>query len=330
MLMMVDPHVHFHVLPRYAQTRVFDGVQFPDTGWPGPPDLKSATDLGRAVPQSACCKPCNSCWPEELRHRAPHRRPPCPQTDRSAAGRRNGDRSLDAAGRAHGAAARHHPWQEEFLRRGLRAARLSGSPLSRAPPFPPHCFSACYSASARCRPIPRPTPSWRRASASTAWSVRSSCWHFCSALLSLFIFGWAQPYTRYAYRSVVFDVQNVEFFYLAEEGVFMQAGGRAPLSSTGSIAARNAFEQSSSMTTAGQQGSETVTATRGALIEVPGEPRPVLHLEHGHRLEFKIAPGAGGRSDRSSAKLPNSPWPIRRSARYRRISSARAARTSAN
>ncbi len=47
MLMMVDPHVHFHVLPRYAQTRVFDGVQFPDTGWPGPPDLKSATDLGQ-------------------------------------------------------------------------------------------------------------------------------------------------------------------------------------------------------------------------------------------------------------------------------------------
>lgn len=47
MLMMVDPHVHFHVLPRYAQTQIFDGVQFPDTGWPGPPDLKSAADLGQ-------------------------------------------------------------------------------------------------------------------------------------------------------------------------------------------------------------------------------------------------------------------------------------------
>ncbi len=47
MLMMVDPHVHFHVLPRYAVAQDFDGVQFPDAGWPGPPDLKFATDLGQ-------------------------------------------------------------------------------------------------------------------------------------------------------------------------------------------------------------------------------------------------------------------------------------------
>jgi diadenosine tetraphosphate (Ap4A) HIT family hydrolase len=39
MLMMVDPHVHFHVLPRYATMREFAGVAFPDTGWPRPPDL---------------------------------------------------------------------------------------------------------------------------------------------------------------------------------------------------------------------------------------------------------------------------------------------------
>jgi diadenosine tetraphosphate (Ap4A) HIT family hydrolase len=40
-LMMVDPHVHFHVLPRFATAQVFDGVTFADAGWPGPPDLKS-------------------------------------------------------------------------------------------------------------------------------------------------------------------------------------------------------------------------------------------------------------------------------------------------
>ena len=39
MLMMVDPHVHFHVLPRYEEAREFDGVSFPDSGWPGLPDL---------------------------------------------------------------------------------------------------------------------------------------------------------------------------------------------------------------------------------------------------------------------------------------------------
>ena len=39
MLMMVDPHVHFHVIPRYAEIRHYAGVEFSDSGWPGPPDL---------------------------------------------------------------------------------------------------------------------------------------------------------------------------------------------------------------------------------------------------------------------------------------------------
>jgi diadenosine tetraphosphate (Ap4A) HIT family hydrolase len=39
MLMMIDPDVHFHVLPRYAGPRQFGGTEFSDYGWPGPPDL---------------------------------------------------------------------------------------------------------------------------------------------------------------------------------------------------------------------------------------------------------------------------------------------------
>ena len=42
MLMMVDPHVHFHVLPRYGAPQTFEGESFADAGWPGPPDLKGA------------------------------------------------------------------------------------------------------------------------------------------------------------------------------------------------------------------------------------------------------------------------------------------------
>lgn len=42
MLMMVDPDVHFHVIPRYEGARQFAGLAFPDAGWPGPPDLKAA------------------------------------------------------------------------------------------------------------------------------------------------------------------------------------------------------------------------------------------------------------------------------------------------
>lgn len=39
MLMMVDPHVHFHVIPRYDQTRTFAGIEYPDPGWPALPQL---------------------------------------------------------------------------------------------------------------------------------------------------------------------------------------------------------------------------------------------------------------------------------------------------
>lgn len=42
MLMMVDPHVHFHILPRYGDERHFEEQSFPDKGWPGLPELGSA------------------------------------------------------------------------------------------------------------------------------------------------------------------------------------------------------------------------------------------------------------------------------------------------
>lgn len=45
MLMMVDPHVHYHVLPRYEGSREFGGETFTDTGWPKLPDLGSAVTL---------------------------------------------------------------------------------------------------------------------------------------------------------------------------------------------------------------------------------------------------------------------------------------------
>jgi diadenosine tetraphosphate (Ap4A) HIT family hydrolase len=48
MLMMVDPHVHFHVLPRYEGTRDLGDLTIPDAGWPGQPDLASAVKLDEA------------------------------------------------------------------------------------------------------------------------------------------------------------------------------------------------------------------------------------------------------------------------------------------
>lgn len=39
MLMMHDPEVHFHVLPRYNNDKEFENVIFRDAGWPNKPNL---------------------------------------------------------------------------------------------------------------------------------------------------------------------------------------------------------------------------------------------------------------------------------------------------
>lgn len=50
MLMMVDPHVHFHVIPRYEGVREWpqgekSAREFVDVGWPKVPDLAHAVAL---------------------------------------------------------------------------------------------------------------------------------------------------------------------------------------------------------------------------------------------------------------------------------------------
>ncbi len=53
MLMMVDPHVHFHVIPRYEGAREWPkgepgAREFVDVGWPKVPDLGHAVALDGA------------------------------------------------------------------------------------------------------------------------------------------------------------------------------------------------------------------------------------------------------------------------------------------
>lgn len=45
MLMMVDPNVHFHVIPRYEGERSGGGISVPDAGWPKQPALNEALSL---------------------------------------------------------------------------------------------------------------------------------------------------------------------------------------------------------------------------------------------------------------------------------------------
>ena len=43
--MMVDPHVHFHVIPRYSSPRDFEGCACGDPGWPKTPELSITLPL---------------------------------------------------------------------------------------------------------------------------------------------------------------------------------------------------------------------------------------------------------------------------------------------
>jgi diadenosine tetraphosphate (Ap4A) HIT family hydrolase len=46
MLMMVDAHLHYHVLPRYAAPRRHGGLVWQDSGWDGLPVLGDHADRG--------------------------------------------------------------------------------------------------------------------------------------------------------------------------------------------------------------------------------------------------------------------------------------------
>ncbi len=64
MLMMVDPDVHFHVIPRYAQARQFNNIEFLDYGWPGAPDLGQTNETDTAT-NRLIMEHLSSCWTSE-------------------------------------------------------------------------------------------------------------------------------------------------------------------------------------------------------------------------------------------------------------------------
>lgn len=63
MLMMVDPHVHFHVLPRYEGARAEAGVEITDAGWPKAPALGEAAALTPAQIDALGIW-LKGCWPD--------------------------------------------------------------------------------------------------------------------------------------------------------------------------------------------------------------------------------------------------------------------------
>ncbi len=45
MLRMADPEVHFHIIPRYSEPKIFNNKEFLDQNWPGPFALNNENNL---------------------------------------------------------------------------------------------------------------------------------------------------------------------------------------------------------------------------------------------------------------------------------------------
>ena len=113
-------------------------------------------------------------------------------------------------------------------------------------------------------------------------------------LVTVFIFGWLQPYTRYAYRALKYAILTVDVFYLAEEGVFMQTGKRTFI--VDKLDRRNQRFYRIFVFDEKEKGNGTITTTArsGYLIRQKHDPRPLLLLLDGHQLDIegKVDPGA--------------------------------------
>ncbi len=112
---------------------------------------------------------------------------------------------------------------------------------------------------------------------------------FLLTMITTIIFGWLQPHTRYAYRALVHTVKNVEVFYLAEEGVFMQAGTRTFILDK-MERGTNRFQRIFLFDYQGKGGAETITAKRGYLAPQNTDPRPLLVMQDGNRMALKKWP----------------------------------------
>lgn len=120
-------------------------------------------------------------------------------------------------------------------------------------------------------------------------------------ILAMLIVGWVQPQARYAFRAIVHSVQNVEIFFLAEAGVFMQAGSRTFI--LDKLSRRNnQFERIFLFEDKKTDGSLTLTSTGGTLVQHPSDPRPILRLKEGHRLRID---GSVNKGDKTNTLPPH-------------------------
>ncbi len=124
-------------------------------------------------------------------------------------------------------------------------------------------------------------------------------------VLSAIIIGFLQPYTRYAYRALVYTVTHSAWDTALERGTFFSGFGNKTIVvddiSQGGRELTGIFIHEETP----PNGSITTTAQRGQIFRTPGDLQLILNLEQGVRIE---AGGVSGRArvltfDRSAIPL---------------------------
>ncbi len=137
-------------------------------------------------------------------------------------------------------------------------------------------------------------------------------------MLAFLVFGYFQPYTRYAYRMLVHSVENTSVYYLAEEGIFMHIGKRTFSLDQVSREKQN-FDHIFVFSDRGAKGHNTTTAKSGRMIERGVYELPVLRLSDG--LIMRVKPPKKGEKakpaevtfyDRVDSLLGKERGPVRR------------------
>jgi lipopolysaccharide export system permease protein len=123
---------------------------------------------------------------------------------------------------------------------------------------------------------------------------------FLLMLVSLVVVGWLQPHGRYAYRSLVYQLENIAVYALLDEGVFLHADGRTIIIDKidrGNSTFEHIFVYEDKTNATDPSSGETLasTAQSGRLIEDTGKAAAVLRLANGGFL--RIDPGQKSAAD---------------------------------
>src|SRR5689334_5728821 len=102
---------------------------------------------------------------------------------------------------------------------------------------------------------------------------------------SVMIIGFMQPYTRYAYRALVYLVTNTAWDAALERGAFFTGFGGKTILVDDINAGGRVLSKIFIYEPLDDGGTATTTATEGTIFRSPNEFEHILHLVHGVRIE---------------------------------------------